>query len=72
MGSENDELHRAIQLSLQTRQEWGRKRPSDVVDLTGEDEIWSGFEDSEEMDFWRAITVSMGEGSFLRISDLMT
>ena len=62
MDSDDDELQRAIQLSLQTGQERGRRRPTDVIDLTAEVEVWPGFEDTEEMELWKAIAVSTGEG----------
>lgn len=62
MDSDDDELERAIQLSLQTEQNKGSDGRRDIVDLTGNDDVWPGFEDLEEIEFWKAIAVSMGEG----------
>ena len=59
------ELQVAISLSLQTEQGDGLRRQTDVVDLTGGDDVWPGFEDEEEMEFWKAIAISLGEGKTL-------
>src|SRR6202022_5050498 len=53
-------LREAIQLSLQTDQ---KKGGINVVDLTADDELWPGFADSDDMDFYKTIAISMGEGS---------
>ena len=71
MDSDDDELQRAIQLSLHSEQESGAKRRIDVVDLTAEVELWPGFEDTDEMELWKAIAVSMGEGISSRKSQLI-
>ena len=68
MDSDDDELQHAIQLSLQAGQERGGLRATDVIDLTAEVEVWPGFEDTEEMELWKAIAVSMGEGIFSKKS----
>ena len=63
MDSDDDELQRALQLSLLSAESSSIKRPADIVDLTGDDSVWPGFEDQNDMDFWKAIVVSMGEGT---------
>lgn len=63
MDSDDDELQRALQLSLQSAESSGSKRPADIVDLTEDDSVWPGFEDQDDMDFWKAIVVSMGQGT---------
>jgi len=61
--SDDDELRRAIQMSLQSEKV---VQPSIIVDLTGDDEeIWPGFDDLEDMEVWKAIAVSMGESTVL-------
>jgi hypothetical protein len=67
MDSDDDEFNRAIQLSLQSIEPTRAKRPADVVDLTEDDPVWPGFEDQDDMDFWKAIVVSMGEGTSICI-----
>lgn len=68
MGSDDDELQRAIQLSLQSTESSSLNRSADVIDLTEEDVVWPGFDDRDDMDFWRAIAVSMGEGTSIHIA----
>jgi hypothetical protein len=63
MDSDDDELQRAIQLSLHNGQEQGQRRQRDIVDLTEGEEIWPGFEDLDEMELWKGIALSMGEGA---------
>ena len=66
MDSDDHDLQRAIQLSLQTGQDETRSRRVDV-DLTTDEgiEIWPGFENLDDMDFWKGIALSMGEGAQL-------
>lgn len=71
MDSDDDELQRAIQLSLHSGQESRPKERTDVVDLTAEVELWPGFEDTEEMELWKAIALSMGEGTCSKKSQLI-
>jgi hypothetical protein len=70
MESDDEELERAIQLSLQGNQDVGPKRRTDVVDLTEDDDLWPGFEDLEDMEFWKAIASSMGKGKLRQSSKL--
>jgi hypothetical protein len=60
---DDDELQQAIQLSLQTTETKKAIRSSNVIDLTDGEEIWPSFEDIDDMDFWKAIVVSMGQGT---------
>jgi hypothetical protein len=62
--SEDDALRRAIQMSLANGENKSARRRADVVDLTEEDDVWPGFTNSEEMDYYKAIAISMDEGSF--------
>jgi len=61
--SDDDDLQRAIQLSLQMEQVAVPRKSSVMVDLTGDDDVWPGFQDIDDMEFWKAIAVSMGEGN---------
>lgn len=63
MDSSDDELQRAIRLSLQSDQDQRQKRQIDIVDLTEAEEIWPGFEDLDEMELWKGIVLSMGDGT---------
>jgi hypothetical protein len=67
MDSDSDELQRAIQLSLQSTDVAPFKPSADVIDLTEEDAVWPGFDGPDDMDFWKAIAVSMGQGTSIRI-----
>jgi hypothetical protein len=60
---DDDELQQAIQMSLQTTEAEKVSRSSKLIDLTDEEEIWPSFEDIDDMDFWKAIVVSMGLGT---------
>jgi hypothetical protein len=66
MGSEDDEVERAIQLSLQEAEAWaqrgGRGDAAGVAD-DGDEDVWDGFDNAEEMDYWKAILLSMGRGT---------
>jgi Ubiquitin interaction motif len=63
MDSDDDDLQRAIRLSLQTERDDVAKRQVDV-DLTEEgEELWPGFLDLDEMEFWKGIVMSMGKGT---------
>ena len=46
----------------------GRRRATarNVIDLTEEDAVWPGFDGPDDMDFWKAIAVSMGQGTSIR------
>ena len=70
MESDDEELECAIRLSLQGNQDVKPIRRTDVVDLTEDDDLWPGFEDLEDMEFWKAIAVSTGEGKLQRYSKL--
>lgn len=65
MDSDDDELQRAIRLSLQPTESAPPKRSVDIVDLTEDNvsAVWPGFDGTDDMDFWKAIAVSMGEGA---------
>ena len=63
MDSDDDELQRALQLSLLSAESSSSKRPADIIDLTEDESVWPGFEDQSDMDFWKAIVVSMGKGT---------
>jgi hypothetical protein len=67
MDSDSDSLRRAIQLSLQPTDVATFKQSVDVIDLTEEDVVWPGFDGPDDMDFWKAIAVSMGQGTSIRI-----
>ena len=69
MASDDDDaVQRAIQVSLEeaeaAAQRGGRAQ---VVDLTGDDDdddgVWDGFDNVDEMDYWKAIVLSMGLGT---------
>ena len=60
---DDDELQQAIRMSLQTTETKKASRSSNVIDLTDGEEIWPSFEDIDDMDFWKAIVVSMGLGT---------
>jgi hypothetical protein len=62
MESDDEDLERAIQLSLLTQPKHVRKT-EDVIDLTEDEEVWPGFTDVEDMAFWKAITESLGRGT---------
>jgi hypothetical protein len=61
--NDDDALRRAIQMSLEDGETKSARRPVDVVDLTEEDDVWPDFTNSEEMDYYKAIAISMDEGS---------
>jgi hypothetical protein len=63
MDSSDDELQRAIQLSRQGDQDQKQRRRMEVVDLTEAEDIWPGFEDLNEMELWKGIALSMGDGT---------
>ena len=71
MDSDDEELRLAIELSLQNGSGGSLGAKDDVVDLTEDDEIWPGFSDLDDMNFWKAIAVSMGEGNLSRSIILM-
>jgi hypothetical protein len=60
---DDEALQKAIQMSLEMEENKGDRRV-DVVDLTRDDDekVWSGFDDFDEMDVYKAIAISMGEG----------
>jgi hypothetical protein len=60
---EDDALRRAIALSLAGEKAKGGRRAEQVVDLTEDDEVWPGFKDADEMDYYKAIAISMDEGT---------
>ena len=69
MASDDDDaVRRAIQVSLEeaeaVAQRGGRAQ---VVDLTGDDDdddgVWDGFDNVDEMDYWKAIVLSLGLGT---------
>ena len=69
MASDGDDaLQRAIQISLEDAEaaaQWGGR--AQAVDLTGDDDdddgVWDGFDNVDEMDYWKAIVLSMGLGT---------
>jgi hypothetical protein len=66
MASEDDDLERAIQLSLQEAEAGAQRgRRGDAIDLAedGDEDVWDGFDNAEEMDYWKAILLSMGRGT---------
>ena len=66
MASDDDDLQRAIQLSLQETTAGGQRRGRrNAIDLTEEDDddVWDGFDNVEEMDYWKAILLSTGQGT---------
>lgn len=59
----DDELQRALQLSLVPDDNSAlSKSPAEVIDLIGDETIWPGFEDLDEMELWKGIAMSMGLG----------
>jgi len=67
MDSDDEGLKRAIALSLEQDGGGSNKIPrgSDIVDLTEDDGVWPGFVDSDEMDYYKAVAISMGEGTIM-------
>jgi hypothetical protein len=59
---DDDELRQAIQMSLHTADLGKSSRSSNLIDLT-EEEIWPSFDDVDDMEFWKAIVLSMGQGT---------
>jgi len=66
----DDDVRRAIQLSLEEA-EAGAQRGgrAQAIDLTEDDDdddddgVWDGFDNVDEMDYWKAIVLSMGLGT---------
>jgi hypothetical protein len=62
----DDEVQRAIELSLQEAegrvQRGGRGEAIDLTADNDDDDVWDGFDNMEEMDYWKAIVLSMGQG----------
>lgn len=62
---DDDDMQRAIQLSLQ---EAGagvlRTGRTEIIDLTeDDDDVWDGFDNVAEMDYWKATLMWMGQGT---------
>ena len=62
MESDDDELQRAIQLSLGEDNGNSTLPPQSVIDLTEEDDVWAGFDNLDDIELWKGIAMSMGKG----------